>query len=498
VTTYSKSSIDRRTFFESLEQRQLMAVSEIHDLTIDPNNANGRPAFDFAVSNGVGFFTRWGDGSIGSLWTTDGVTATEVGPGPPDTFRKLFPVQGGVVGLRDGIPSQLWRSDGTAAGTFSLGNVAGVHTTLGTVDPILNLRGHVYINDENFNAGIYESDGNTLVFRGRALGAWGGGAEYSNGIVFNTFVYPDGSGLYTLDNAGVFTKFIDQPTLGGFPDAPFNVEGGIVFLVRKDNDVFTKYSLWRTDGIAANTVPLHATFGDARFVAVVGSDKQRALIQVIDQKGRESLWSTDGTSQGTRVIQERLKGDDVTMIGNTDGHTLFVVREDSSANTGTLWSTDGTPGTTHPLTELDPYPFAGVQFPVPQQGELAMQTAGGVTYFVNTDAAHGWEIWRTDGTRKGTGLAFDLVPGPGSAQPVLDGIVGDRLIFNATLEGHRGLFGLDLIPSPSPIRPPTFSPAPMPFSNMQIFSRPGGEGVSAADLLTSSMSDVMGPEFGQM
>ncbi len=48
-------------------------------------------------------------------------------------------------------------------------------------------------------------------------------------------------------------------------------------------------------------------------VEVVGSDKQRALIQVIDHKFRRSLWSTDGSAQGTRVIQQRLKGDEVTI-----------------------------------------------------------------------------------------------------------------------------------------------------------------------------------------
>jgi ELWxxDGT repeat protein len=449
VSSPSISSISRFAGIEPLEQRRLLAVSQILDLTNDPFSS-GRPAFDFAVSNGIGFFTRWGTGSIGSLWTTDGFTATRVGPGPPGTFRDIIPVKAGVVGLRDGGLSTVFRSDGTAAGTYVLGEVDGVHTTLGNN---LALRGRFYINDDNFNAGIYETDGNTLVFRGRVLGAWGNGAEYSDGIVFNTFVHPDRHGLYTLDSAGVLTQFIEFSTLGGYAHGLENVRAGITFLVRKDLDNSNEYSLWRTDGTAENTAQLPVSFGKTQWVEVAGSDKQRAMIRALDQKGRWSLWSTDGTANGTRVIQQRLKGDRVTMIGNTAGHTLFVVRETGS-NVGTLWATKGTPGSTHRLAELDPYPgHPGAVWP--ERSDLTMHTTNSVTYFINTDRKHGWEIWRTDGTRKGTRLAFDLVPGPGSAEPVLNGIVGERLIINATLEGHRGLFAVDLNPQATPAPPPT-------------------------------------------
>jgi len=458
-----------------------MSVSEIKDLTIDPNSS-GRPAFDFVVSNGVGFFRRWGAGSIGSLWTTDGVTATEVGPGPPGTFNSMAPVVAGVVGMQDGEPNPVWRSDGTAAGTYKLGNANGVHTNLGHT---VALRGHYYIDDDQLNSGIYETDGNTLWFRGRTLGAWGGTAEYSDGIVLNTF----SSGLYTLNSAGVLTMYMDHAALGGFPDVPVNVSAGIAFVVRDEPSDFTQTTLWRTDGTAANTMRLPVSFGKTKWVSMVGSDEHRALIQVTDPKGRQSLWTSDGTAAGTRVIQKKLKGDVVTIIGNTGGHTLFAL-QDYGATTGELWATDGASGSTHKLTDLNPYPYyPGAQWP--ERSDLSMQTADGVTYFVNRDGAHGWEIWRTDGTRQGTRLAFDLVRGPASAQPVLDGIVGDRLIFNGTLDRHRGLFAVDLKTTPTPSRPP-FAPAPTPFSDVQVSSRADAPGLDALDRVTASLSGLEG------
>ena len=41
----------------------------------------------------------------------------------------------------------------------------------------------------------------------------------------------------------------------------------------------------------------------------------------------------------------------------------------------------------------------------------------GVAYFFQDDGVHGRELWRTDGTAVGTGLAADIEPGPASSSP---------------------------------------------------------------------------------
>ncbi len=41
----------------------------------------------------------------------------------------------------------------------------------------------------------------------------------------------------------------------------------------------------------------------------------------------------------------------------------------------------------------------------------------GILYFGADDGIHGWELWRSDGTARGTGLVKDIEPGSNSTSP---------------------------------------------------------------------------------
>jgi trimeric autotransporter adhesin len=56
---------------------------------------------------------------------------------------------------------------------------------------------------------------------------------------------------------------------------------------------------------------------------------------------------------------------------------------------------------------------------------------GATTFFVATDAAHGSELWRTDGTTANTSLIKDINPGPGSSDIGLMAALGGKLFFYA-------------------------------------------------------------------
>src|SRR5207244_3151648 len=55
----------------------------------------------------------------------------------------------------------------------------------------------------------------------------------------------------------------------------------------------------------------------------------------------------------------------------------------------------------------------------------------GVLYFSATDAAHGDELWRSDGTAAGTYLLKDIRPGIGKSAPRSFTAVGGALFFAA-------------------------------------------------------------------
>ncbi len=64
----------------------------------------------------------------------------------------------------------------------------------------------------------------------------------------------------------------------------------------------------------------------------------------------------------------------------------------------------------------------------------------GITYFVASDPAHGFELWRTDGSATGTYLVADVQPGAVGSLPRDLTVMGDRLYFVAC-DGRHG-FGL--------------------------------------------------------
>lgn len=65
----------------------------------------------------------------------------------------------------------------------------------------------------------------------------------------------------------------------------------------------------------------------------------------------------------------------------------------------------------------------------------------GDVYFDANDGAHGTELWRTDGTARGTELAADIVPGAESSSPIGPIVrAGDRLFFSAGPSSGRSVF----------------------------------------------------------
>ena len=98
----------------------------------------------------------------------------------------------------------------------------------------------------------------------------------------------------------------------------------------------------------------------------------------------------------------------------------YFVRNDAS---GTLLRTDGNPsGTIELHRNLAPG---------------ALTAVGDTLYFVGTDEKHGHELWRSDGTRKGTRLVRDIRRARGrSSRPSDLTAVGKTLFFRARDDRH--------------------------------------------------------------
>jgi ELWxxDGT repeat protein len=149
------------------------------------------------------------------------------------------------------------------------------------------------------------------------------------------------------------------------------------------------------------------------------------------------LWTSDGTPEGTMLIAS------ITPLDLRDGQLplLPLIRPTAERafflTSDGVWSTDGTREGTRPLQET-----------LAQSAEWSPSLPTALNdrlLFSAYDVEHGRELWMTDGTIAGTRLVADVLPGPASSEPELYGKFEDVLVFTADDGVHgRELWALDL------------------------------------------------------
>lgn len=176
-------------------------------------------------------------------------------------------------------------------------------------------------------------------------------------------------------------------------------------------------------------------------------------------EGRNTVWWTDGTAAGTRILVDPCPPPcegtyPIQVLGSTTAGVAFFYARDSSlgALERNLWRTDGTPGGTYPL--LNASQASGVDLFMPESYAIT----GPRIIFRNTQL--GQFIWTSDGTVGGTGPLGGLPAAhPGDQSQVCGGdllaayfrlsIVGEGSWFYRTDGTADGTSAPISIPDPS-------------------------------------------------
>jgi len=289
----------------------------------------------------------------------------------------------------DGGPggSQLWRSDGTVAGTQK------VYADAAAVD-LVNVSGTVHF------AGIPTGGGAAVLFTSDGTGA---GTANVNAPI----------GLYG-DHAAAFNGRSYFPASGGF----------------------TGVELWSSDGTALGTIPLSdlapgSANASPTLITPVGS----AVFFAAFTDSGPSLCRTDGTFAGTQALARVRVGVLETRIGqivDLNGLALFI-GEDATGGYE-LWRSDGTRAGTERVVDLFPGTRGGLE-------GSSLVVMGNAVYFAADDGLRGRELWRSDGTAIGTMLVKDIDPTFGAfghSSPAGLANVNGTLFFRAKRDGSPG------------------------------------------------------------
>jgi len=386
-----------------------------------------------AASAGDILFFVADDGSHGEqLWRTDGTSAgtglvAAVAAGPNDGRRwngGLTPVGPQVFfHVDDGVRGkELWCSDGTGSGTVRLQDlVPGPGSADLALLTSVGRRLFFVARDDrapSTSFALFQSDGTpggTVLVRNL-------GARYSSGSqppmlrgsldVNGTFFFAWDNEIWTSDGsaAGTLPVFAGV-TAWDSGRLPLTARGGRLFFVAGAyDDRGAPTRLWSSDGTAGGTVLVRdvGTRTAATALLAAGPRVFFALSEV------NALWGSDGTAEGTAPVLSLPRRP--LLLGNTGDIALLAVGNE-------LWRSDGHAAGTGILAR-----FADLGGGVAADGRF---------YFAADDGVHGTELWQTDGTVDGTQLVSDLRPGPESSTPSGLIVSGGRLYFWAD-DGSRG------------------------------------------------------------
>jgi ELWxxDGT repeat protein len=325
---------------------------------------------------------------------------------------------------------ELWRSDGTAAGTWM---VKDINTS--PPQPIIWVAAGT-----EFNAGAYISELTVMnhhLYFGADDGVHGRELWTSDGTSAGTHMVIDLNTSTNLFPTPIpLASKVPQPVTDPIPisfgsgDASSDPSNMTVFnglLYFAADDGVHGRELWATGGTAATThlvMNIHPDLGGIQpgqgsfpdNLTVAGS-----YLYFIADDGAHGLelWRTDGTKPGTRMVRDintttswpSWSTQDIPGSSNpynltAVGNELYFIADDG-VNGPALWKTNGWNSGTTMVRAFQP----STQFGPAYLGEL---TAVGNQVFFTVDMPQsGNELWVSNGTYAGTDLVKDIYPGSG-------------------------------------------------------------------------------------
>lgn len=377
------------------------------------------------------------------LWFVDGANLRQLSPIElrASGATRAYAAHGGRFYFAGGptySDTELWASDGTAAGTVRVKDiVAGTGGSspmlLTSVGAKLFFRATTAAQGEELWVTDGTEAGTRLVkdLRPGTTGSTPAGlVALGDRLLFFADDGASGREVWTSDGTEAGTVRVKDAAPGA---AGLNAQDGAVatasgrsVAVFQAYDAATGYELWASDGSdVARLADLNAgtaSSNPAEFVAYGG----RVYFKADDGTHGQELWVTDGTAAGTRLVTDLHPVPGVggmqrgTAVAGPD--RLWLVGDDGTHGSE-LWTSDGTAAGTRLVTDVNTAGVDGVDL-LPEGA-----VAAGRAYFFGNDGVRGLELWSSDGTDAGTALVKDLTPGFGGTLGDFVGTSGPRAFF---------------------------------------------------------------------
>jgi ELWxxDGT repeat protein len=192
---------------------------------------------------------------------------------------------------------------------------------------------------------------------------------------------------------------------------------------------FTAYTtvhgreLWKSDGTSEGTLMIKDRIEESWGIENLTASNGKLFYTDSEENGIQGLYISDGTEAGTLLLKHFKQGFIIGNFTDKKGTLYFTVTDDdeSDGEQGTeLWKSDGTAEGTVIVKNISngslwttPYEFAFID---------------DILFFLTNNYENGFELWKSDGTEEGTQLIKNL--GRYTTQP------SDMLDVNGVLYFH--------------------------------------------------------------
>lgn len=385
---------------------------------------------DFLASTGKHLLFR----NAGALWASDGTPdgtirlGTFPWPGisyPEDFRKKRTAVEVGTT-LYFAASGGLWRSNGTVDDAVRIATLEFV-----TYD-LVDLRGIVYFVASTPGTGreIFRSDGTaagTYAMADISLGPAGSGAReiavFEGELYFAATSQPEISGteLWRSNGTSMGTHpvaTINPGEVGSGPSHFASLDGVLLFSAFDNR---TGRELWLTDGSREGTqqvIDVRRGISDARPENLFDLDGTLFFAADDGAHGRE-LWKSDGSQAGTTLVKDLQPGSASSLNegvplypAEVAGRLFFIAPYTNGKQT--VWRSDGTDLGTFAVRSFDLNSTNGIG-------------AAGSRYCLLEHTSSAQRLWATDGTQGGTTILKSFHE---SATLASSGNLADRAFFS--------------------------------------------------------------------
>lgn len=460
--------------FQELEPRRVLAATLALD--IFPGAPSSNPSQTASLNGSVlfaaadGFIVSGGPTVHGNeLWRSDGTATVLVADIDPSTsFDGVNTIanSSNPTGLtksgsfvyfsaNDGVHGeQLWRTDGTTAGTVMVTNINSSGSGFTATD-LIDVNGTLFFTADDGTHGlqVWRSDGTSggTIMISNLQPTTGGPASPAdltnvNGTVFfSANAGTTGRELYSTTGTLASTHLIINIFQGAgtaHPSDLTNVNGTLYFAA---TDGVHGNELWKSDGTTTGTVmvaDINPT-GDSNPTSLTNVNGT-VFFAATDGVHGIQLWKSNGTASGTVMVKDintttTGANSNPADLTNVDGVLFF--RADDGVHGAELWKSDGTTAGTVLVKDINP----GAASSTPDQ----LINGNGTLFFAANNGTNGVQFWQSDGTAAGT-VQNTIINPTGSSSPTNLTVAGPNLFMAA----NNGTLGVELWVSPLPTARP--------------------------------------------